>query len=169
VRIGHPAPAAVRLDELAGLVEGELIAAFARHAAGLVRSSPVDIEAAALAFSSVGAALYAAEAELAAARLFQDERLLRRAAACTRRAEVMLGRCEEAQTPGVRRANDLPLLTRREREIAGLAAAGTSSREIADRLFLSVRTVDNHLQRVYGKLGVGSRAELTEALLGLES
>jgi DNA-binding CsgD family transcriptional regulator len=39
-----------------------------------------------------------------------------------------------------------------------MAAAGTASREIAERLFLSVRTVDNHLQRVYSKLGVVSRA-----------
>jgi DNA-binding CsgD family transcriptional regulator len=167
-RLGHAAAVAARLDELTGVVEGGMAAAFARHATGLARTSPADIEAAALAFSSLDAALYAAEAELTAARLFQDERLLRRAAACTRRAETMLGRCEDARTPGVHRANELPLLTRREREIAGLAAAGTSSKDIADKLFLSVRTVDNHLQRVYGKLGVGSRAELAEALLGLE-
>jgi DNA-binding CsgD family transcriptional regulator len=57
-------------------------------------------------------------------------------------------------------------LTRREREVAGLAAAGASSREIAARLVLSVRTVDNHLQNVYGKLGVTSRDELARVLRG---
>ena len=40
-------------------------------------------------------------------------------------------------------------LTPREREIALLAAGGSSSREIAERLVLSVRTVDNHLQNAY--------------------
>ncbi len=39
-----------------------------------------------------------------------------------------------------------------------------ASKEIAERLFLSVRTVNNHLQRVYTKLGVSSRAELAETL-----
>jgi DNA-binding CsgD family transcriptional regulator len=55
-------------------------------------------------------------------------------------------------------------LTRREREVAGLAAQGRTNRDIADELVVSVRTVENHLQRVYAKLGVGSRDELRVAL-----
>ncbi len=51
-------------------------------------------------------------------------------------------------------------LTPSEREIAGLAAGGLSSRAIAERLTLSVRTVDSHLSRVFTKLGVRSRREL---------
>jgi len=45
-----------------------------------------------------------------------------------------------------------------------LAATGMASKEIAQRLYLSVRTVDNHLQHAYIKLGVTSRAGLTQAL-----
>ena len=55
-------------------------------------------------------------------------------------------------------------LTEREREIVRLAAAGASSNAIAAHLFLSVRTVNNHLQRAYIKLGVTSRSELRAAL-----
>jgi DNA-binding CsgD family transcriptional regulator len=55
-------------------------------------------------------------------------------------------------------------LSRREREVAELAAAGCSSREIGERLFLSPRTVDNHLARAYDKLGIDGRDGLAEAL-----
>ena len=45
-----------------------------------------------------------------------------------------------------------------------LAATGRTSREIADLLHLSVRTIETRLQRVYEKLGVASRKELATAL-----
>ncbi len=55
-------------------------------------------------------------------------------------------------------------LTARERDIATLAAQGESSKAIAAQLFLSVRTVNNHLQSVYSKLGVTGRGQLAVAL-----
>lgn len=51
-------------------------------------------------------------------------------------------------------------LTRREREVVRLAAAGQSSQQIAQMLRLSPRTVDNHLGRAYAKLGVSGRHTL---------
>ena len=51
-------------------------------------------------------------------------------------------------------------LTDREREIALLVARGASSKDVAATLFLSTRTIDNHLQRIYSKLGVSTRSEL---------
>jgi DNA-binding NarL/FixJ family response regulator len=57
-------------------------------------------------------------------------------------------------------------LTNREREIALLAADGLASRVVAERLYVSVRTVENHLGRIYTKLGVASRAELAEVVRG---
>ena len=54
-------------------------------------------------------------------------------------------------------------LTSREQEVTSLAARLTN-REIADALFLSPRTVENHLQRAYEKLGVTGRDQLDAAL-----
>jgi DNA-binding CsgD family transcriptional regulator len=55
-------------------------------------------------------------------------------------------------------------LSAREREVALLAADGLTSRQIAERLFVSARTVDNHLQRIYLKLGISDRGALLERL-----
>ena len=51
-------------------------------------------------------------------------------------------------------------LTRREREVARLAATGMSAREIAESLFVGKRTVETHLASVYAKLGVDSKLQL---------
>jgi DNA-binding CsgD family transcriptional regulator len=59
-------------------------------------------------------------------------------------------------------------LSPQELQIAQLAAAGLSNRQIADRLFLSHRTVGAHLYRVYPKLGVVSRSELARVLAELQ-
>ena len=52
-------------------------------------------------------------------------------------------------------------LTAQELQIAQLAAEGLSNREIGQRLFLSHRTISTHLYRVFPKLGITSRAELS--------
>ena len=54
----------------------------------------------------------------------------------------------------------MSVLTRREREVAQLVGAGLSNREIAERLYLSERTVDNHVHHVLGKLGFESRVQV---------
>jgi hypothetical protein len=56
------------------------------------------------------------------------------------------------------------LLTPQERQIAELAAGGLTNKQIAQRLFLSHRTVGGHLHRIFPKLGVTSRAALRDAL-----
>ena len=69
----------------------------------------------------------------------------------------------EGDVRAPRPAGDGPLaeLTAREREILGLVAAGLTSREAAERLVVSVRTVEWHRARVQAKLGVSGRSELT--------
>ena len=51
-------------------------------------------------------------------------------------------------------------LSRREHEVAQLLARGLSNREIAERLFLSERTVDNHVHHILTKLGFDSRVQI---------
>lgn len=56
-------------------------------------------------------------------------------------------------------------LTRREKEVLRLAAAGRTNREMADALFLSIRTVEKHRQSVMHKLGLTRREDLTKYAL----
>src|ERR1700676_1982094 len=60
-------------------------------------------------------------------------------------------------------------LTPQEREIASLAASGLTNKQIAERLFLSPRTVGSHLHRVFPKLGIATRAALRDALASAPS
>ncbi|GAA3260927.1 helix-turn-helix transcriptional regulator [Nonomuraea helvata] len=69
---------------------------------------------------------------------------------------------ESAQAP---RNAALDALTPQELRIAGLVADGLSSKEIAAQLFLSPRTVEYHLYKIYPKLGIGTRTELARLVV----
>ncbi len=85
------------------------------------------------------------------------------AAPWTRRAEAELRACGVAsQTPAAPGALDE--LTAQQREIAILAGRGLTNGEIADRLFLSPRTVASHLYRSYPKLGIAGRHQLRDLI-----
>jgi DNA-binding CsgD family transcriptional regulator len=58
-------------------------------------------------------------------------------------------------------------LTETERRVAELTATGMTNREVAAALFVSPKTVEANLARVYRKLGIGSRAELGSRMKGL--
>ena len=58
-------------------------------------------------------------------------------------------------------------LTAQEAQIARLAQSGRSNPEISTQLFISPRTVEWHLRKVFGKLGISSRKELRAALSDL--
>jgi len=163
VRLGDPAAVLDRLAELASICEGDLVAAYASHAAA-VAGRPEALVEASDRFGRLGARLLAAEAASEAAHAFRRLGDGRGAAALDARAAALAEACEGARTPGLSAVVMVVPLTARERDIATLAAQGESSKAIAARLFLSVRTVNNHLQSVYSKLGVTGRGQLAGVL-----
>lgn len=166
VRMGEDAGTHVaRICELAEGVQGELAKAIAAHVGATARDDAQGLGAAADAFEHCGSLLLAAEAATAAADACRRDGDQRAATAWARKGAELARRCEGARTPGLIETAGPTPLTKREREIALLAAEGLTSREIAERLFVSVRTVDNHLARVYDKLGVGGRDDLAQVLL----
>jgi DNA-binding CsgD family transcriptional regulator len=64
--------------------------------------------------------------------------------------------------PGARKSSPSALdqLTPQEVQITRLVAEGATNKEVAARLFLSPRTIDYHLRKIFTKLGITSRAEL---------
>jgi predicted ATPase len=66
--------------------------------------------------------------------------------------------------PARSRSRSGETLTPREREVAGLVAQGLSNREVAQRLAMSKRTADTHVERILAKLGIASRTQIPAAL-----
>ncbi len=162
VRLGRPAQAAGPMRALLATVPGGHVAPLLmRHAAAAADGDGDALIAVARDFRAHGYLLFAAEAAAGAVRVFRAARDPRAAAAGTLLGDV-LACCDTVHTPALLAVR--PSLTGRERQVARLAAEGAKSREIANQLFLSPRTVENHLQRVYAKLGVNGREALAPAL-----
>lgn len=160
VRLGSADAAVAPLQELAADGRSPLIAMQYAHAAAEHSGNTEALTSAGAAWESSDHLLYAAEAfASAASNLLRDNRA-RESAALRERALRLAAQCEGAATPLLQFLGEGDVLTAREREITALAAQGLSSIQIAEKLFLSPRTVNNHLQSAYGKLGIRSRAEL---------
>jgi DNA-binding CsgD family transcriptional regulator/tetratricopeptide (TPR) repeat protein len=163
-RLGRPELVTDRLATLAASIEGRFAATAAASAAALAASDGVALDEAAATFEELGALLLAAEAAVAAAGCHQRAGRQASAKAAVVRAGAFAAACEGARTPALQAGRLRSLLTAREREVAALAVAGVPSRQIAGRLGLSVRTVDNYLGRAYAKLGISGRTELATML-----
>ena len=163
VRLEAAHPEVERLYQLAGVIDSDLVRAFAEHAAAAAVGDPAGLEAVGAAFAGLGADLLAAEAYVQAARVHQRSGAPASDRRMRAQAALLLDSCQGARTPLVAGV-DAPQLTGRERDIARLAAEGLSDQEIADHLVISSRTVGNHLHHVYVKLGIGGRAALAALL-----
>jgi len=166
-RLGEAPAAARQLDGLDRLADGNLVRAFSRHAQALADGNPGQLLRCADTFEELGWHLSAAGAAAAASQLLGESGEARRGAAAAERARACARSCDNVVAPALAQLGRAPMLSDRESQIARLAAAGLSNRTIAARLYISVRTVDNHLHHAYEKLGIASRDELPATLKSL--
>lgn len=163
-RLGGMDKVVDRLSELAAQCDSALARQRLDFAVALADEDADQLSLVSSDAKALGLDLLSAEAAAAAAAIWRREGNPRKAAAAAQQADASHVYCEGARTPLLSVSESAAVLTRREREVAMLAAAGNASRDIAEILHLSVRTVNNHLQHTYSKLGVSSRRELAAAL-----
>ena len=163
-QFGDPSGAA-RLGELTAVVEGPRAGLAAKFAAALQRGEPAALATVSEELESMGDQVAAGDAAAHAAIEYRRRGQLGSAYACGIRAGTLAEQCGGARTPALRRVTDRLPLTQREREIVMLISEGLSNRAVAERLTLSVRTVEGHLYRAMEKTGASSREELAALLL----
>ena len=165
LRLGcSPDVVAGRLADLAARTDSELAGTQSDHATAARTADAAGVAAAGERFAELGARLLGAEALSSAARLYEGQgniAMARKAATCAR--ELLIA-SPGAKTPLLADIKH-QALTQREVSVARLAAAGLTNNEIAERLVVSVRTVESHLYHAFDKLGVTSRSELDQEFI----
>lgn len=163
-----------RLWDDVAACQGPLAPLRARFGRAVAAGRAADVVDVAAGFAEIGAHMFAAEAWAIAADLASATGSQRVVAQCRREAGAAQNRTGEEWFVTLDRAepalalDPTAVLTDRESEVATMAAFGSTNRSIAEELSVSVRTVENHLQRVYDKVGVSGRSQLAAAL-GVEA
>jgi DNA-binding CsgD family transcriptional regulator/tetratricopeptide (TPR) repeat protein len=164
VSVGVP-PALVgsRLRAVVIGVDSDWCQAMGAHVTALEARDGEGLDAAAHRFEQIGALLQAAEAfaDAAVAHGEAGKKMSSRASASHH--DRLIDACAGVSRVGARRTPKVKL-SAREREVALLAGRGLSNREIAERLSLSVRTVESHVYRVCTRLGVTRRDALASLI-----
>ncbi|MFW0793697.1 LuxR C-terminal-related transcriptional regulator [Gordonia sp. CPCC 205515] len=163
VRFGDATPAQ-RLRELSEQIDGPLVSLYAQHADALAARDAVELDVCADEFERLDIRLSAADAAAQASVLHEASGSRAATVASAAVANRLAAECGGLRTPALLEAAQPLPLTSREREIANLVAAGLSNKEIAERLTVSVRTVEGHIYRACTKLDVTDRAELAALL-----
>lgn len=132
--------------------------------AALASSDTSLLEDCARRWDVLDAGLFAAEMLTSAAAAHRKAGRPKDQHRCEGAAGLLLTRCGPVSTPLLATRSTDGVLSRREHEIAGLAARGLTNRDIAQRLIIGERTVESHLYRVFTKLGISSRDQIASAL-----
>lgn len=156
---------APRLHELEAIAEGPRVGLAARFAAALHAGDAAQLASLSTEFEQVGDLVAAIDAAAHAAVVYRHQDRRGSALVCSTRAQALADRCGGPRTPALLQASEPVPLTDREREIVMLIGAGLSSRAVAERLTLSVRTIESHIYRAMAKTGTTSRDELAALLL----
>ena len=155
---------APRLGELESIVEGPRVGLAARFAVALRDGDAAELITVSEEFERMGDLVAAVDAAAHAALVYRSQDLRGSALGCSTRADALADHCGGASTPALRQATEPLPLTDREREIVMLIGQGLSNREVAERLTLSVRTVEGHIYRAMVRTGTCNRDELAALL-----
>ena len=163
---GHPTlrRAAAYLDEAAASTDNITLTAAAAHATALADGDAEQLGKAASGLAELGLLTATADAFAQAAAAAVAERGLSAGMSFAQQARRASRLAGSLATPALHALNEVAPITGREHEVAVLAGGGVPSRDIARQLYLSGRTVENHLANLYRKLGVSSRSQLKDAL-----
>jgi DNA-binding NarL/FixJ family response regulator len=160
LRSGHPAAPAV-VAALADRCRSRIVGAFAAHAAARAARDGGALLRAAEEMAAIGALRYAVEAAGEAASIFVGAGRTDSARRAAARARELHAPDQGAALPVIDRLDATAVeLTPRQAQLVELARRGLSNAEIADRLVISIRTVETHLYRGMQKLGVTDRHDL---------
>lgn len=154
---------APRLRELESIVEGPRVALAARFAAALQEGDAAELLAVSEGFEQMKDLIAAIDSAAHAALAHRRKDRRGSALRCSTRADELAEQCG-ASTPALRQATESLPLTDREAEIVMLIGERFSNRVIAERLTLSVRTIESHVYRAMMKTGTTTRDELAALL-----
>jgi DNA-binding CsgD family transcriptional regulator len=154
---------AARLHELESVVEGPRVSLAARFAAAIRDGDAVELSSVSEEFERMGDLVAAVDCAAHAALTYRRQDKRGSALACSTRADALADQCG-AITPARRRATETLPITDREAEVVMLMSEGLSNRAVAERLTLSVRTVESYIYRAMVKTGATSRDELAALL-----
>jgi DNA-binding CsgD family transcriptional regulator len=154
---------APRLRELESIVEGPRAGLAARFAEALCDGNALELSTVSEEFERIGDLTAAVDAAAHAALAYRRQDKRGSALGCSTRAEDLAAKCG-ACTPALRQASESLPLTDREAEVVMLIGEGLSNRAVAERLTLSIRTVESHIYRAMTKTGTTSRDELAALL-----
>ena len=164
-QFGDPTTAP-RLAELAAQIQGPRAAAAAANAAALAAGDGAGLVDASAQYEAFGDRIAAADAAAQAVIACQQAGLRGAALSASAKAERLATECQGAQTPALIAATTSQPFTTRQREIISLAAQGLSNQEIADRLTVSIRSVEGHLFRASQRVGANNREQLISIMHG---
>lgn len=161
--------AASRLRVLADRQGTPAARLMAAHAEAFEQADADALETLSQEFEAAGDRLSAAGAAAQAAQIHAHCWDHKRELAAGARAHWLSTQCDGGPLPALTAAARPLPLTERELEIARMVASGLTNRDIAERLVVSVRTIEGHLYRMSIKLDVHDRGELSRVVLGTRS